>query len=400
MSIANVNSTMMAAYQYASKMQRNHTAKTAATGFLSVVSAQQAGKTEGTNLKDMLKAKYPNAYYNVMDTSKIDGGAWGRQDYPWDAYFKEPADESVLSWKLSGPEPDMQSPEVHAKLNSMLGKVAVVIPPELEEKMKNDPKLAQSVMDKIDNFILENELSAPGVLKGYVMTFDENGKMNHACVAGEGRITVSSSEFVEARKEREAKQAQYERLAKEAAMKRRLRQREVEKNSVEEMNASDADERLLGIGFLKGSGNMHYGMRAEYAEDYSEDNPIITVRVQKGNGKADEYNIDVRKVNPQTASEIEMFALCSYADANGTGTGETFGSWQTLNYYRNNAAHNGYFEMTNTMDYFRNVKQDWISMISAMIDDYMDSGLFRQAMDGRMLLGMFGSFIHDQHDPK
>ena len=167
-----------------------------------------------------------------------------------------------------------------------------------------------------------------------------------------------------------------------------------EKFSVGEVNASDADERLLGIGFLKGSGNMHYGMRAEYAEDYSEDNPIITVKVQKGNGRADEYNIDIRKVNPQTASEIEMFALCSYADANGTGTGETFGSWQTLNYYRNNAAHNGYFEMTNTMDHFRSVKQDWISMIGAMIDDYMGSGLFRQAMDGRMLLGMFSSFIH------
>ena len=165
--------------------------------------------------------------------------------------------------------------------------------------------------------------------------------------------------------------------------------------SAGEVNAWDADERLLGIGFLKGSGNMHYGMRAEYAENYSVDNPIITVKVQKGNGKTDEYNIDIRKVNPQTANEIEMFALCNYADANGNGTGGTFGSWQTLNYYRNNAMHNGYFEMTNTLDHFKNVKQDWVSMIGAMIDDYMSSGLFRQAMDGRMLLGMFSSFIHD-----
>ena len=34
-------------------------------------------------------------------------------------------------------------------------------------------------------------------------------------------------------------------------------------------------------------------------------------------------------------------------------------------------------------------------MISAMIGDYMDYGLFRQATDGRMLLGMFSGFIHD-----
>ena len=191
-------------------------------GFLSAISGKAAERTEGMSFEEMLKSKYPGAYYNVMDTSKIDSGLWGRNDYPWNAYFKEPADESVLSWKPSGPQPDMQSPEVHAKMNSMLGKVAIVIPPELEEKMKNDPELAKKVMDRIDNFILTNEASQPGTLKGYVMTFDENGEMNHACVVGEGRFTVSSSEFVEARKAREAKHAEYERIAEENALRQKL----------------------------------------------------------------------------------------------------------------------------------------------------------------------------------
>ena len=194
------------------------------TSFLSAISAKAAERTEGMSFEEMLKSKYPGAYYNVMDTSKIDRGLWGRNDYPWNAYFKEPADESVLSWKPSGPQPDMQSPEVHAKMNSMLGKVAIVLPPELEEKMKNDPELAKKVMDRIDNFILTNEASQPGTLKGYVMTFDENGEMNHACVVGEGRITVSSSEFADARKAREAKHAEYERIAEENALRRKLLQ--------------------------------------------------------------------------------------------------------------------------------------------------------------------------------
>ncbi len=160
-------------------------------------------------------------------------------------------------------------------------------------------------------------------------------------------------------------------------------------------NVSDADKRLLGIGFLKAPNNMHYGMRAEYAENYSADNPIIMVKVQKGYGEIEEYNIDMRKVNPQTATEIEMFALCNYADANGNDTGGTFGSWQTLNYYKNNATHNGYFEMTDTMEQFGSIKRDWTSMVGAMINDYLNSGLYKQALDGKMLLGMFSGFIHD-----
>ena len=209
--------------------QKNKAAGTVgSTDFLSAIFAKAAEKTAGMSFEEMLKSRYSGAYYNVMDTSRIDRDLWGRQDYPWNAYFSEPADESVLNWKPSGPEPDMQSPEVHAKMNSMLGKVAIVIPPELEEKMKNNPELAGQIMDRINNFILKNEASDPGTLKGYVMTFDKNGEINNACVVGEGRITVSSSEFVEARKAREARHAEYERIAKENAIKRKLRQQMIE----------------------------------------------------------------------------------------------------------------------------------------------------------------------------
>lgn len=122
----------------------------------------------------------------------------------------------------------MQSPQVHNKINAMLGKVAIVVPPELEEKMKNSPELAQQIMMRIDSFILENEASQPGTLKGYVITLDENGNFNNACVVGEGRFTVSSSEFVEERKAREARHAEFERIAEENEMRRRLQQKAIE----------------------------------------------------------------------------------------------------------------------------------------------------------------------------
>ncbi len=194
--------------------------KNGGASFVELAAAKAAGKTENGSFKEMLKSKYPEAYYNVMDTSKIDGFLWGRNDYPWDKYFSNNVDDSVLNWKPSGAEPDMQSPAVRAKMNAMLGKISVVIPPALEERMKNNTELTQKVMERMDSFLLSN--STPGENEGFLMTFDENGEINHACVVGELKFTVSSSEFVEARRAREAKHAEYERLAEEAALKRRL----------------------------------------------------------------------------------------------------------------------------------------------------------------------------------
>ena len=184
-----------------------------------------------------------------MDTSKIDSSLWGRNDYPWDKYFSNNADDSVLDWKPSGAEPDMQSPAVRAKMNAMLGKIAVVIPPELEEKMKNNTELAQKVMERVNSFLLSN--STPGENEGFLMTFDENGEINHACVVGELKFTVSSSEFVEARRAREAKHAEYERLAEEAALKRRLMEQETDeryyKDSMTKKAVSIAAYEAAGI---------------------------------------------------------------------------------------------------------------------------------------------------------
>jgi hypothetical protein len=134
-------------------------------------------------------------------------------------------------------------------MNAMLGKIAVVIPPELEEKMKNNTELAQKVMERVDSFLLTN--STPGENEGFLMTFDENGEINHACVVGELKFTVSSSEFVEARRAREAKHAEYERLAEEAALKRRLMEQEADaryyKDSMTKKAVSIAAYEAAGI---------------------------------------------------------------------------------------------------------------------------------------------------------
>lgn len=148
-------------------------------------------------------------------------------------------------------------------------------------------------------------------------------------------------------------------------------------------------EKVLGIGFLNApTGNISYGMRAEYAEDSTSANPVIKVTIQTGHSEETHF-VDVNQVDARNATEIEMFALCCYADDTGKGTGGKFGTWQTLNYYRTNAADNGNFNLTKSMESCFSIRQNWLLMIEQMRELYIKSGLYKQSLDGNLLLQCF-----------
>lgn len=102
-------------YYLAEQYRKNAAGKSEGVSFAELAATKAAGKTENVSFKGMWQARFPGAYYNVMDTSKIDGSLWGRNDYPWDKYFSNNADASVLDWKPSGAEPAMLDPKVQAK---------------------------------------------------------------------------------------------------------------------------------------------------------------------------------------------------------------------------------------------------------------------------------------------
>lgn len=158
------------------------------------------------------------------------------------------------------------------------------------------------------------------------------------------------------------------------------------------LKEGQSESGILGIGLLRVPGtDIHYGMSACYAEDSTEADPVIRVKVQTVSGSQD-YDIHVKDVNPADATEIEMFALCNYADDKGKGTGNTFGSWQTLNFYRNNAIQNGAFEESNTTEAFRTLRLDWTKMVQTMVESYWEAGLYVQALQGQSLLSAFQTF--------
>lgn len=191
-------------------------------GILSTKATEKAAKTEW-NFKDMWQSRFPGAYYHTMDGSSISQGAWDRNDFPFERFFSNNVDESILNWTPSGVEPAASSSEVQSRWSSTAGQKAIIVPPALEEKMQNNPELAEKVMANVENFIATYP-ATPGC--SYLIELDENGEISKYRVTSPGTITVSSSEFADARRAKEAKHAEYERIVEENAIKRKLLEQE------------------------------------------------------------------------------------------------------------------------------------------------------------------------------
>lgn len=89
-------------------------------------------------------------YYHVINAEGISPENWSHNDFPYQKFFANDVDESVLTWKPSRNNPSQLNSDVQSKLTATLGKHAVIIPPELEEKLKIDPKLREKVIANID----------------------------------------------------------------------------------------------------------------------------------------------------------------------------------------------------------------------------------------------------------
>ena len=234
-------------YYRAEQYRKNAAAdKNGGVSFAELAAAKAAGQSNvsGISFKDMWQARFPGAYYHVMDGSKISQGAWDRNDFPFERFFSDNVDESVLGWTPSGAEPSANSPEVQSRWSSTAGRKAVIVPPALEEKMQNDPELAEKVMANVENFIATYP-ATPGC--SYLIELNENGEISKYRVTSPGTITVSSSEFVEARRAREAKHAEYERLAEEAALKRKMLAQETDRRYYQSKAVSVVAYEAAGI---------------------------------------------------------------------------------------------------------------------------------------------------------
>ncbi len=135
-----------------------------------------------------------------------------------------------------------------------------------------------------------------------------------------------------------------------------------------------------------------YGMAAKLLDCSTTNKPIVQISSNLG-GKQEYYNVDISKINPENASQIEMFALCCYADEMGLSSNPgTFGSYQKIKYYAENAQMNGYCGNLEGVDNFFTVRLDWKEIVRKMMDEYLNVGIDRQYQDGVNLLELLNKF--------
>ena len=204
------------------------------TGFLNSIAAISEESTENVSFEEMWKSRYTGAYYHTMDASNIPMDAWCRNDYPFEKFFQDNVDESILNWTPNGPDPAMDSDSVQSRLHSIAGQKSIVVPPALEEKMKNNPALAKQIMAKIESYIAMDEATTPDRISSYLIVLDENGEIARCRASSHGGNITGPTE--EEMRQFEAEQAakkkrheEYERIAEENDLKRKLQEQIIER---------------------------------------------------------------------------------------------------------------------------------------------------------------------------
>ncbi len=220
-------------YYLAEQYRKNAAGKSEGVSFAELAAAKAAEQSDvsGMSFKDMWQARFPGAYYHTADASDIPQGVWERNDFPFEKFFRNDLDESAVNWKPNGANPAMDSSGVQSRLHSIAGQKSIVVPPELEEKMKNDPALAKQVMAKVESFIATNQV--PGRICSYLIVLDENGEIARFRASSHGGNITGPTE--EEMRQFEAEQAakkkrreEYARLNEESALKRRLMEQEAD----------------------------------------------------------------------------------------------------------------------------------------------------------------------------
>lgn len=186
-------------------------------------------------LEEGLKAQYPNLKYHVLDTSKINPSLWQRNDYPFELFFEDEINESVLDWKPASGEPSMLDAGVQARLNAARGNYAIVVPPALEEKLEDNPGLSQSIIEKISTLIKEQD-TVPGSMDSFTIALDRDGNIsNYRLSGGGGEITITRRNGQKS-KEKEAEEVKEQERNQRLTAKRALQRKEqMEKAELDKM---------------------------------------------------------------------------------------------------------------------------------------------------------------------
>lgn len=143
-----------------------------------------------------------------------------------------------------------------------------------------------------------------------------------------------------------------------------------------------------------GTGDNFRFLEARYADDSTAENPIIEVRISEEFGDPTVFRVNINDIDPKNATQLEMFALCSHADAQGISTSDRDGvSYMSLIEY----AGAGGYEADHIED-FVGKKQDWTQIVTEAQKADMDTTNNIADVWTQMLKDLFEAFMKNVSD--
>jgi hypothetical protein len=214
------------------------------TDYISVLSrAYASGITGAANFADAF------SQYSVIThvgNADISPSNWQRNDFPFWKYFRPDTSADALNdWRPTGPNPPQTRGDLQRNYGSIgPGRIAVLVPESLQQKMDADPAYARQIMAKLqewkadydrwDNTVAASygmDVAEHQVSKSYVFDLDENGDVRNCTVTSSGgRLTgptKEEQELFEAEQDRKYQlRVKYIRIMEEGADRRRLQEYE------------------------------------------------------------------------------------------------------------------------------------------------------------------------------
>ena len=186
--------TAASAFQeaYAKKMSGS-------TDYISTISkAYSTGKPGATTFEEA----FPQ--YDVIThvgNANISSSNWQRNDFPFWKYFRKDTSADALNdWKPVGANPPQTRGDLQRNYSSIgPGRIAVLVPESLQQKMDADPAYARQIIAKLqewkedydrwDNTVAASygyNVSEHQAGKSYVFDLDENGDVRNCTVTSSG----------------------------------------------------------------------------------------------------------------------------------------------------------------------------------------------------------------------
>lgn len=122
---------------------------------------------------------------------------------------------------------------------------------------------------------------------------------------------------------------------------------------------------IIGLSFVSGTEEP---MSARMDKSSTEEDPVVLVQIGSGEKRKD-FLIHINAVNPESATELEMFAFLNYVDAkNGTAMASD-GAWQTYNSLRNRLVETERVDNVTGEGNCDTIRVNWIQMIQQAMED-------------------------------